>query len=232
MTVHESPVSGSAVGRSKSTIQGDAVSGSARVNTGNKQPALLEAAARLFSQQGYHSTTVRAITEAAGVATGTFYLYFPNKEGTLLALISKLQGEVIQEILGERAGKDNVISKLAASIKAVLSFFARHEDLARILLVNAPGIDPDVDKELARLHALFADLVRQDLDEAVQEGLIQPLETAVASRALIGTLYENIMGWLRQRTPASLEEAAPTLIEYNLRGIGAQAGGPGSPSGK
>ena len=49
--------------------------------------ALLEAAWALFHDKGFHDTTIEEITDRADVAKGTFFNYFPSKEGVLLSLI-------------------------------------------------------------------------------------------------------------------------------------------------
>lgn len=199
---------------------GDAQRGSRRRDPG-KGVALLEAAARLFAGHGYHGTTVRQIAAAAGLATGTFYLYYPTKEAVMLALIARLEEEVMSAILDRRTHQGSVIDKLAASMTAVLAVFARNENLARISLVTAPGLNPVFDDRLAGLHTHFAGLVERDLEEAVTADLIPHGDAEVMSRALIGSLYEVITGWLRDRRPSDLGAAIPVLINYNLRGIGA-----------
>jgi AcrR family transcriptional regulator len=45
-----------------------------------KRAAMMQAALRVFAEKGYHAATIRDIVDAAGVAVGTFYFYFPDKE--------------------------------------------------------------------------------------------------------------------------------------------------------
>jgi len=55
-----------------------------------RRAQIMEAAARVFAERGYHRTTVRDIARAAGIADGTVYLYFTSKQELLLALIAQL----------------------------------------------------------------------------------------------------------------------------------------------
>ncbi len=51
---------------------------------------ILDAAARLFAEKGFHRTTTKDIAEAADVSEGTLYNYFENKEDMLLGIMSRL----------------------------------------------------------------------------------------------------------------------------------------------
>jgi len=56
----------------------------------DRRADLLAAARRVFADRGYHETTVEDVTRAAGVAKGTFYLYFDEKREIFLAIIREL----------------------------------------------------------------------------------------------------------------------------------------------
>lgn len=182
---------------------------------------LLTAAAEEFATRGYHQTTVKDIVERAGVATGTFYLYFANKEQSCAALIERLYGRVLAEVVAARAGKRTKLDKLAASIRAALQVFGAHRNLAHIALVRAPGAHPLFDELLARIHRELWDLVAEDIAEAIAEGLLPPQRADLSARALIGALYEVVISWLQAEVPARLEEAVEPLVAFCLRGLGA-----------
>jgi AcrR family transcriptional regulator len=64
--------------------------------------AILEAARRLFAQQGYAATAVRPIAEEAGVAVQTLYSTFGSKQGLLLALVDTVRAQAQSQELGAR----------------------------------------------------------------------------------------------------------------------------------
>lgn len=182
---------------------------------------LLGAAAEAFASRGYHQTTVKDIVDRAGVATGTFYLYFANKEQSCAALIERLYGRVLAEVVAARQGRRTKLEKLAASIEAALRVFGQERNLAHIALVRAPGAHPLFDQLLARIQRELWNLVAEDIDEAVAEGLLPPQPAAITARALIGSLYEVVISWLQDGVPAALDEAIDPLVRYCLRGLGA-----------
>ncbi|HEY8394545.1 MAG TPA: TetR/AcrR family transcriptional regulator [Thermaerobacter sp.] len=194
---------------------------------GRSEPKLQEryeqllAAAEAFATRGYHQTTVKDIVERAGVATGTFYLYFTNKEQSCAALIERLYQRVLAEVAAARQGRRTKLEKLAASIEAALRVFGEERNLAHIALVRAPGAHPLFDQLLARIQRELWDLVAEDIKEAIAEGLLPSQPATITARALIGSLYEVVISWLQDGVPATLDEAIDPLVRYCLRGLGA-----------
>jgi len=182
---------------------------------------LLLAAASAYAELGYHRTSVKTVVDRAGVATGTFYLYFPTKEASALAIIDRLYELVIGAVVKARSSHATSLAKLAASVEAVLAAFSGHEALAKVVLVQAPGAHPDFDRRLQAIHAELTGLVARDIQEAVDEGLAPAQDAALSARCVVGAVYEILNGWMRDRQPPDPVAAAPHLQAFILRGIGA-----------
>lgn len=189
---------------------------------GGRFEQLLLAAAAAYAELGYHQASVKNITERAGVAAGTYYLYFENKPASAIAIINRLYELTLQEIIRYRQKEpDDVIAKLGASIAAVMRSFGHHPDMAKVALIQAPGADPTFDARLTEIHAELTGLVAKDLAEALASGKIPEQDVRLSARCLVGSIYEVLIGWIRDGEPSDLEAAIPGVIEYSLRGIGA-----------
>ncbi len=94
---------------------------------------LLEAGRRLFGQRGLYESRIEDLTRGAGIAKGTIYGYFENKEALIEAVVtsglSELLGHVHREAQGAR-DRDDLVERAAA---AHLRFFEENPDLMRIL---------------------------------------------------------------------------------------------------
>jgi len=69
--------------------------------TGEKYQVILDAAVKTFSQSGYHRTRVADIAREAGVADGTVYIYFENKEDILISLFQDLMQRFVEDLNNE-----------------------------------------------------------------------------------------------------------------------------------
>lgn len=195
------------------------------VETQDRGLALLAAARTVFARDGYHRAAVRDIAQEAGVAIGTFYLYFSSKEACLHGLLDACYRQIMTAVVAARAERQGVLKKLAASLEAAVQVFAAERDLARLVFLQAAGAGPAFEARLDQLHSDFAALLEADLAEAAASGLIPSQDGHVSALAVIGALHEVILSWLQRGRPERLEEAAPALLAFVLRGVGLSAAG-------
>ncbi|NPV74204.1 MAG: TetR/AcrR family transcriptional regulator [Pelotomaculum sp.] len=188
-----------------------------------KLKAILQAAQVVFAEHGYHGTSIKEVARRAGVATGTIYLYLRNKEALFAAVVDEIYETVISKIAERRKGAFGIREKLKASMEAAIEALGRHRELAKVVLLQTAGSNPAFGEQLADLLGRLAELVEEDIREAMEAGLIPPQDSRIAAAAFIGTFYNVVLSWLRKGYPASLEEAAGPLVEYNLRGLGFHA---------
>ena len=114
---------------------------------------------------------------------------------------------------------------MEAALGAGLLTFARHRELARILLLESVSLGPAYAAKRAEVHGRFAALIQAHLDQAVAEGSIPPVDTRVATLAWLGAVNEVVIQWLHSDEPDLLTRAVPALTLMLLRSIGAKAAG-------
>jgi AcrR family transcriptional regulator len=183
---------------------------------------ILHAALQVFAQKGYHRAVVDDIVRASSTSKGAVYHHFPNKEALFLALVDEFSARLADAIAGAIAGAHGALGKVEAALRAGLETFARHRELARILLLESVSLGPAYEAKRAEVHGRFAALIRAYLDEAVAEGSIAPLDTRVATLAWLGAVNEVVIQWLHGSEPDLLTEVVPALTPMLLRSIGAR----------
>lgn len=130
---------------------------------------LLRAAEDLFGSLAYEATTVRQIAEAAGIATGSFYRYFPGKRDLLVELLRYLNEELRREMREAIDGATDQREVERRGFGAFFRFFAEHPNLFRIqrqVEFVAPAAYREYFEELARRYARGAKeaMVRGEVD--------------------------------------------------------------------
>jgi len=182
---------------------------------------ILHAALQVFAQKGYHRAVVDDIVRASRTSKGAVYHHFPNKEALFLALVDEFSARLAEAIAGAVAGSHGALGKVEAALRAGLETFARHRELARILLLESVSLGPSYAAKRAEVHGRFAALIKAYLDEAVAEGSIAPLDTRVATLAWLGAVNEVVIQWLSGGEPDLPAEVVPALTPMLLRSIGA-----------
>jgi len=182
---------------------------------------LLAAAEEVFAQKGYHGAVVEDIVRASDSSKGGFYFHFPNKQAIFMALIDALAPKLARAVDRAVADETDPIAKVDVALRTVLTLFARHRRLSKILLVEAVGLGHGFDEALVHARGHFAAMIRGHLDRAVTAGAISPLDTELASWAWFGAINEIVVHWLVTGQPEDLESVVPKLRALLLHSVGA-----------
>src|SRR5437867_10988117 len=183
---------------------------------------ILQAALQVFAEKGYHRAVVDDIVRASQTSKGAVYHHFPNKEALFLALVDELSAHLATAIASAIETSHGALGKVEAALSAGLETFARHRDLARILLLESVSLGAAYEAKRREVHGRFAALIQSYLDQAAAEDAIAPLDTRVATLAWLGAVNEVVIQWLSGTEPDLLERAVPALAPMLLRSIGAK----------
>ncbi|GBD14238.1 putative HTH-type transcriptional regulator YvdT [bacterium HR25] len=156
-----------------------------------KRRALLAAARRVFAQKGYDEATVADIVAAAGVAQGTFYLYFPSKKAIAVELAQEHQRQILATVREAYDPQAPFPEVVRAVIGAAFALCGQSQDLLRLLRFS---LDAEAVVELERAQALraeFAALV-EIFQERVARGDVRPLDPWMTVRLVSWLVREAV----------------------------------------
>jgi len=143
---------------------------------------LIEAAEQVFAQLGYHDASIVKITEAAGVAMGTFYLYFRGKKEIFDELLRDLNRRVRHAMSEASSQGQTRLEQEVLGFKAFFRFTAEHPALYRVIR-QAEFVSP----EMLRYHyERLSQGYVEALAEAVDSGEVGALDPEVTAWALMG----------------------------------------------
>jgi AcrR family transcriptional regulator len=185
-----------------------------------KKREILKAAREVFAENSYQGTSIKSVARKAKVATGTLYLYFTNKESLINMIVDEMFSELLKCIKEERAIYTDGFDKLQASMEACVKLFIKEKNMAKILLIQVPGVNNAFNSRLIEIENELIKLTKEDLDELKALGRMSGDDTLVSAMAFVGSFRQVIINWLREEKPENLEEAFATLMRYNLRGLG------------
>ncbi|MCS7088422.1 MAG: TetR/AcrR family transcriptional regulator [Thermoflexales bacterium] len=180
---------------------------------------ILEAALRVFAAKGYHEARMDDIVAAADASKGAIYFHFPSKERIFLALVDEfaelLESRLERALAEERSG----VRRVEAALRVCMELFGRYRQLAKVVLVQAAGLGHVFEQKRLEVHERFIAIIKRELDRAVAEGDIPPIDTEVAALVWMGALNEVVIRWIYSGTPEP-ERSLPALRALLLRSIG------------
>ncbi|MEO0421830.1 MAG: TetR/AcrR family transcriptional regulator [Pseudomonadota bacterium] len=179
---------------------------------------LLAAAEIEFGERGFHETAISHITQRAGVAMGTFYVYYDSKEEIFRALVAHMSALTRQWIATQVADAPDRLDAERRGIEAFIAFVRQHAALYKIV-AEAQFVAEDAFREH---YNGFARAYRKNLEEAADKGEIRQGDYEVWSWALIGLsvfLGMRFAEWDGDRDPAELAATVADLIGGGLRPV-------------
>jgi TetR/AcrR family fatty acid metabolism transcriptional regulator len=187
----------------------DARAGRGAEDRAGKRERILDAAEKVFAERGFFAAKVADVAREAGVADGTIYLYFKNKDDLLVSLF-EARMEVVNRTLAEAvAGAATPRAQLTAFVRAYLALVADQPTAAEVLTIELRQST----KFMREYHAHgFGELLRLLAGVIARGQQVGELSTAVppahAARMIFGLLDELALAWLLGRgRPATSERA-------------------------
>jgi AcrR family transcriptional regulator len=185
---------------------------------------LLSAAVEIFSSKGYSSTRVSDIVQRAGVAQGTFYLYFKNKQAIFEELIDTCFSRLLADTLGtyslrEVSRPEEVVEQTCMLWRTVLAQCRADRALVSLALREASAAGPEV---MARLQANYQQVVdglAAYIEVAIARGLFRPVDPYLAGWAIVGMLERAIHYAVFVAEQADLEQLVGDLVRLELGGL-------------
>lgn len=176
---------------------------------------ILAAAERVIGARGFSDSSISEITREAGVAQGTFYIYFASKDEVFSELVLEM-GRLLRHALSEAALREaDRLAAEKAGLRAFLDFVTAHPNLYRIIQ-EAQFVDPAAYRAYFQS---FADSYRVGLEEAQAKGEIRPGDADIRAWALMGIakqLGERAVVW-GDTTP--VERIVETVDDLLMRGL-------------
>lgn len=188
-----------------------------------RRAQVLRHAKRIFARKGYHRTNVADIIARAGIARGTFYLYFQNKKDLFEELLQQVVTELSQRVLRLRVGGDepDPVEQLRANLRRVVSYLLSERELTDILLNHSTGFDRDLDERIEAFYDRIAALIQRSLDLGIQMNLVRQCDTRIASYAILGGIKE-VVAMASRTNDEGVERLAEEILAMGLRGVARQ----------
>jgi len=177
--------------------------------TSDRKQQILEKAVEVFARKGYHKTRISDITRAVGVGHSTFYLYFPNKKAMFMECIDQVFQTMFSGVWEEIKDEKDPLKRVRMRGEAVLKLHPEFLDILHILHGNMED-DPRLEAKRREIYASIAKTVERDINRAIKEGLLKPINAEVASYMLVGWL-EIAPLLLAGERAYSLDELLDTL---------------------
>ena len=194
---------------------------STRDKNNDKYQRILEAAVRVFAELGFYQSTISQIAREAGVADGTIYLYFKNKDDILVQFFSYKAKQVFDLFREEVSNADNAVEKLRNLIRRHLEEFQRDKNMAIVYQAETHQNSRSAEPQIRDMSKMYLDIVSEIVEQGQADGSMRKdLYLSLVKRFIVGAVDETINNWLHSGGKYDLVSMADPLIDLFIRGIG------------
>jgi AcrR family transcriptional regulator len=186
--------------------------------------ALVDAARRLFTEQGYAATGTEEIVAAARVTRGALYHHFRDKTDLFRAVMEQIAREVAEHLIDAELSRPaapaaaDAWDEVRDGLRAFLDLCVVTDDFQRIVLVEGPAVlGHEAWDELVARHG--SNLLAEWLSRAAEQGRIAPVPIEPLTRLLIAMISESSLYIARADDRPAAREEMGTVLDRLLTGL-------------
>lgn len=186
-----------------------------------KYHRIIEAATKVFAKNGFYQSKIAQIAKEAGVADGTIYIYFENKDDILISLFEE-QMKVVLDNMALQVGKiDDPAERLEKFASTHLGLIEMNKDMAEIIQVELRQSGKFMKEYKNERFMEYLDIIGDIIIEGQKRGLFKKdVIPGVAKRAFFGALDEVSRFWvLSSRKQYDIRTVAKQISSFFLNGI-------------
>ena len=187
-----------------------------------KRTRIIDAAVEVFAAKGYRSARISDIARTAGVADGTIYLYFRNKEDLLLTIFEEKMELVLKELENNLEQHSDPLERIKVFAETHFTLLQTHPALAQVFQVELRQSTRFLTDYRPEPLWAYLDVFEALIKEGQEAGVLRrDVDLFFTKWAFFGALDELSIQWVlsRKRERFQLDEAAKQLVSVFFNGI-------------
>lgn len=190
----------------------------------DKYQRILTAAIQVFAEQGFNQATISQIAKTAGVADGTIYLYFKNKDDILVHFYTQKAQQVFARFRKAVDQADSALDKLRNLIRSHLEEFQNDPNMAVAYQIETRQLRDFTSEHIREMSVMYRDIINEIVQLGQKEGTIRDnLPLGLVKRVISGAVDEVINAWTHWGKESDLVSMAEPLVDLFVHGIGSGA---------
>lgn len=180
---------------------------------------IIDAAVVVIAENGYHQAQVSKIARQAGVADGTIYLYFKNKEDILISIFKEKLGDFIEKIREEIAEKPTATEKLLMLTEMHFKILSNNKHLAIVTQLELRQSSRELRLKINNILKSYLQVIDDILKEGIESGeFSKDLDLRLARQMVFGTIDETVTSWVMNDLKYDLPSLASSVHQLILHG--------------
>lgn len=187
---------------------------------GDKFFRILDAAIHVFARKGFFKARIRDIAKEAGVADGTVYLYFKNKDDILIQVFEVNLDGLLKSLQAELLPMTGPVEKLKGWFQFQVGFLRGNKELAEVLIVEIRQSHRFMKEYTPRHFFAYLDILGGILKEGQAKGVfVGHMDADILKYAIYGGVEEVAHKWILKSEGMDLDRTLHGLYRVWLEGM-------------
>ncbi|RED52663.1 TetR family transcriptional regulator [Cohnella phaseoli] len=185
-----------------------------------KYSLILDAAEKVIAGSGYHGAQVSRIAREAGVADGTVYLYFKNKEDILISLFRERLGDLVRLFHASIRETHTAAEALRIVCEIHFAMLERQADFAHVTQIELRQSSPELRSAIGLTVKPYIALIESIVRKGIEEQTFRAdLDTKLTRLLLFGAMDQVVTSWVISGRKYSLSGQVDKTVDFFLRGL-------------
>jgi TetR/AcrR family transcriptional regulator, cholesterol catabolism regulator len=179
---------------------------------------ILDAAAQIFSQKGFHATSMQDIAQAVSLQKASLYYHISSKQEILVDVLDRALDLLIvnmEDVMNLPLPPDEMLRR---ALTVYLTTILEHRELASVLLLEHRSLEPELHQRHIPRRDRFERLWRDLINQGIEQGFYNCSDPAMTGRALLGVMNWSIT-WFRPEGSLKPEAIADQFADLFLAGL-------------
>jgi TetR/AcrR family transcriptional regulator, cholesterol catabolism regulator len=196
-----------------------------------RQQEILEAAALVFREKGYESTSIQDIADAVGILKGSLYYYIRSKEDLLYEIIKTIHEDALRNVARIDEEEGDALQKIRAFVTAHMTFMTENLVKMGVFFHDFRSLSPERREEIIAARDIYDRQLRELIKQGKEEGVVrEDVDPKLASLAAMGAM-NWLYQWYRPGGRQSVKQIAGGFADLIVAGL-ARSPGTGAPHSK
>ena len=179
---------------------------------------IIQSAAQIFRQKGYHAASMQDIADAVGLQKASLYHHVRSKQDILAAILDAALDRLIGELQAVVDSDLPAQAKLRAAMKAYITVLTSDADLAAVLLLEHRSLEPPLREAHIERRDRFDHLWRKIIHHGIKAGAFRPVDETIIAFALLG-VQNWLITWYRTNGRLRPGRLADEFADIFLNGL-------------
>jgi len=188
-----------------------------------RRDEILQAALKLFSEKGYHQTSMSEIAKEAEFSIGSLYGFFKNKEELFFTLIKGEIEEIESRVAPKMSQEKDPRNKLRSLADSLFNYFEERWQAFTIFTMNHHDFPATLSSDLGKMiHSKQMDFLKtltEIANQGIEQGIFRPLRPEEMALAFQGLINGSVFLWIASDRNYSLKERIPGILDIFYRGV-------------